>query len=886
MPVQGQDMLEIRKFSRYLLAMLHVAGRLVTSFWVAVLYMSATAQAQSLTYSEDFVVTTTYGAGSTQTDNWEAFRDALTGMYSELRVGGTNGPDTTCSDPAAIAAIANALNTDTAASIPCDGNTWQIGTCGGVELSIDVAICSCQATSAFTLRPNAGVADNWGGIGGTCGAASGGGASQNISQTLNVTATEIGLPTEADISLTLSPASTSPAVGSNIFIDVNLSNLGPASGTGVSVDFDLPTGLTFVSDDAGGAYNPATGVWTVGTIAAGSDPRLRVIVEVQSTGSYALLAEVLTANENDPDSTPGNAGTNAAEDDTDSVTLTPATPPPPLFCLGRPIQPLIFANPIPESPGASVANPQVGDIFRFPNASPGVDALVQVTAFNNGASLAGIDNDGTPGAPVGVPNNFQPTLVGPAGDVSVDFQFTFVSSGTSTAGTLDFAGSAIDVDGNSAGLREYVEVSDNIVEFALNGVPVPADPTGPPTRLITQANTPPDPGASAPSSGTRIRFEAETADTAAGIDPDEPRNIAAAFFTDVSIFEYRIGKLGDATAGRLNSLAFNCPNIDPGTNTGGTLTDEDFGDAPFDSDPAVTPNYGNPIHVIETGIQLGATNTAETAPGDSPTASTDAGDDGVTLPANFEGGTAVTFNADARGAGGFLQVFIDWNIDGDFDDAAEHAVVDLQDNDANDATPIAVTITPPTDTVAGTSFARFRWSTASGVGIQDPAGDGEVEDYQVTLLAAPPVELQATKTTQVFDPNGDGLFAIPGNDVTYTITVSNSGGGAADDDSLFLVDELPPEITFFNGDADGPGPGTDPVNFAELVATGLDPFVFANDVGFSDDAAAPVDFVACDYDPVVGFDPAVTYICFNPKGTFLAGDPDPSFSVSFRARIR
>jgi len=312
-------MLEIGKLGRYLLAMFPFAGRLAAAFWMTALCASTYAQAQSVTYSEDFVVTTTYGPGSTQTDNWETFRDALTGTYSELRLGGTNGPDTSCSDPGAIAAIANALNTDATASIPCDGNIWQIGICGGVELSLDVAICTCQAASEFTLRPNAAVGDNWGGIGGTCGAASGGGAAQNVSQTLTVTAIEVGPPTDADVSLTLSPSSTSPITGANAFIDVVLNNFGPAAATGVSVDFDLPSGLTFVSDDAGGAYNPATGVWTVGTIAPGTNPRLRVIVEVQNTGSHALLAQVLTANENDPDSTPGNAGTSPGEDDTDAV---------------------------------------------------------------------------------------------------------------------------------------------------------------------------------------------------------------------------------------------------------------------------------------------------------------------------------------------------------------------------------------------------------------------------------------------------------------------------------------------------------------------------------------------------------------------------------------
>ena len=76
------------------------------------------------------------------------------------------------------------------------------------------------------------------------------------------------------------------------------------------------------------------------------------------------------------------------------------------------------------------------------------------------------------------------------------------------------------------------------------------------------------------------------------------------------------------------------------------------------------------------------------------------------------------------------------------------------------------------------------------------------------------------------------------------------------------------------------------MNFADIQATGLDPFVFANDVAFSDLTSAPASFADCLYTPAPGFDPAVTFVCFNPKGTMGAGDPNPSFSLSFRARIR
>ncbi|MEO1587745.1 MAG: hypothetical protein AAFS00_10695, partial [Bacteroidota bacterium] len=38
------------------------------------------------------------------------------------------------------------------------------------------------------------------------------------------------------------------------------------------------------------------------------------------------------------------------------------------------------------------------------------------------------------------------------------------------------------------------------------------------------------------------------------------------------------------------------------------------------------------------------------------------------------------------------------------------------------------------------------------------------------------------------------VYAIPGNDVVYTINIQNTGNGPVDNDSLFLVDQLPEEV--------------------------------------------------------------------------------------------
>ncbi|NNE57751.1 MAG: hypothetical protein HKN36_06550 [Hellea sp.] len=163
-------------------------------------------------------------------------------------------------------------------------------------------------------------------------------------------------------------------------------------------------------------------------------------------------------------------------------------------------------------------------------------------------------------------------------------------------------------------------------------------------------------------------------------------------------------------------------------------------------------------------------------------------------------------------------------------------------------------------------------------------------EYSDICQSSPPPDLSAAKTITVFDPANEGLYALPGNDVIYTITVTNSGAGTTDDDSFFLVDLIPAEVSIWVGDIDDGGPdtypGTDPVGFQQSTGAGLT-FNYSTDVGFSTDTAAPSDFTECS--PLAADDayhPEITHICFAPKGKLNAGTPDPNFSVSFRSQIK
>ncbi len=170
----------------------------------------------------------------------------------------------------------------------------------------------------------------------------------------------------------------------------------------------------------------------------------------------------------------------------------------------------------------------------------------------------------------------------------------------------------------------------------------------------------------------------------------------------------------------------------------------------------------------------------------------------------------------------------------------------------------------------------------------------ELEDVECYLMvkwkpssapsrcAVPPV-LQANKTIDIYDPSNLGLYAVPGNDIIYKITVSHQSGSDIDSDTTFILDPIPSETTFYNGDIDDLGPETHPVRFTS-VGSGLT-FDYATDVGYSNGSSAPTSMADCDYVPSAGYDPAVKYICFNPSGIFQAGTPAPTFSVEFRARI-
>ena len=105
----------------------------------------------------------------------------------------------------------------------------------------------------------------------------------------------------ADLALTKSMAPASPTLGQNATFTLTVSNAGPNTASGIVVSDPLPAGLTYVSDDGGGAYSSATGLWTLpGSLAMSASATLHIVATIASTDPIVNVAQIAASSLLDP----------------------------------------------------------------------------------------------------------------------------------------------------------------------------------------------------------------------------------------------------------------------------------------------------------------------------------------------------------------------------------------------------------------------------------------------------------------------------------------------------------------------------------------------------------------------------------------------------------
>jgi uncharacterized repeat protein (TIGR01451 family) len=135
-------------------------------------------------------------------------------------------------------------------------------------------------------------------------------------------------PQRADLSLTKTVSNATPTNGNVISYTLTAASAtGPASNvtaTGITVQDTLPTGFSFLSASGVGTYSSGTGVWSVGSLAPGTNASITITGTVTATsGTVTNIAQVTASSVPDPDSTVNNGAT--GEDDYASVAFSVAS---------------------------------------------------------------------------------------------------------------------------------------------------------------------------------------------------------------------------------------------------------------------------------------------------------------------------------------------------------------------------------------------------------------------------------------------------------------------------------------------------------------------------------------------------------------------------------
>ncbi len=329
------------------------------------------------------------------------------------------------------------------------------------------------------------------------------------------------VPESADIELGISVDDNTALEGQLLTFTITATNNGPKLATGLTVIDQIPTGLLFqTSTPTKGTYNNSTGIWNIDTLGVGATETLTLVVSVNAGTEGSQItnsADVNSVLQTDP-----NSGNNTVSQIIDVV-----TPGYPANCNEIPILSFSGSTLITGAAG------QVGATYRFNSVAPGVYAEFEIITINN-AILVNFDQI----ASGGVDDWFQPQIEADDKNLDqgyIDFEISFYDSATGNPRYLTFAASAVDVDGDPNGAREFAGFQ-RLTSFTIE------------TNTDLIQNT----------EGIFTTFESAQPVVVNGIDPNDTNNLAFTTYTNEPKFRLRAGVKEPTEAGFTQRLfAFN-----------------------------------------------------------------------------------------------------------------------------------------------------------------------------------------------------------------------------------------------------------------------------------------------------------------------------------------
>jgi len=151
----------------------------------------------------------------------------------------------------------------------------------------------------------------------------------------------------------------------------------------------------------------------------------------------------------------------------------------------------------------------------------------------------------------------------------------------------------------------------------------------------------------------------------------------------------------------------------------------------------------------------------------------------------------------------------------------------------------------------------------------------------VTVQALPNISV-VKSVSPIWDPInlGSSPKSIPGSIMLYSITVTNSGLGTADNNSLVITDPIPANTEMCADTLCS----TPPIVYTCVVSPCGLTYAYATDVSYS--CASPA--LPCPQIDGAGYSGNVTGMIINPKGVFngSAGPTYPQFRIDFKVRVK
>lgn len=566
----------------------------------------------------------------------------------------------------------------------------------------------------------------------------------------------------ADLSVTKTVDNPTPGEGDTIVYTVTVTNLGPADATSVEVTDVVPAGVAYVSDNSAtlldSAGNPtdfSADVWSIDALDANESLSLEITATVDP-GASALTQPIV----NTAELTASQPDDNNSNNDTDSADI------------------YVGGLDLSLLKGVSDTTPDEGDTIVY---SLIVENLSDVPATNivvldelDGIDVTYVSHSANRPGTTYTPGSGTWTIPSLSAGQSIRLDIT-VTVNTGTAGNSITNNASIDAvdqdDVNPDNDTDDATITVNTLDIAVaksvdNPAPAEGDTV---VWTVTVTNN-------GPSQATNLTIS-DTLPTGVSYDSDNSAASATDYDEGTGIWD-----IGTLNAGEVVTLEITT-TVDTGT-SGTQITNTASLDnvAPADS---VSSNNTDDATISVGGLDLQVTKTVDqdvVSEGDSiiytitveNLSQIDA--TGVeitdTLPAN------VTYDSDDSG--------------GAYDDST--GVWNIGDLAASDSATLNITVTINQNVAGGTEITNT--ASLTSVDQNDSNPDNNEDDAVVTVGN---VDLAVTKTV-------DNATPQTGDNVTYTITVTNEGTATAT--SITLSEDLPLDNVVLTYVSDNPSQGT------------------------------------------------------------------------------